>query len=190
MDVQVASDVAVAVGTLTLAWATYQLVRKTGTLAEQTQRDVEGQFLPIVLSLGHRASGAHFPEDQTTGEGDWITSVSVAVENVGRGPALDVHLHVPADMGFEHARPISLGPGAHSDVEVQASSRSGDPPEALLPFDVHVRYRSVGGNWYATRMTAAWRNHHDEPVYVWGTQYLGAVAVPDGYDPIAGFRPD
>jgi hypothetical protein len=189
MDVAAASEIAVAVGTGALAVATYRLVQRTAELGEQTKRDVEGQFLPVVLSDRYTASGGHFPENQQTGDGPWITTLDVAVENVGRGPALDVHLHVPGTLRFEYNLPISLGPDGHA--EVGAAIRDDDPIEALLPFDVHVRYRSIGHIWYATRMTAALRKGpSDEPVYVWGVQYLGQVALPDDYAPMARFRPD
>ena len=95
------------------------------------------------------------PEDQQPGEGPWITTLDVAVENVGRGPALVVHLHVPGGLRFEHYLPTSLGPDGRA--QVGAAIRDGDPIEVLLPFDVHVRYRRIGSIWYATQMTAGSR---------------------------------
>jgi hypothetical protein len=91
---------------------------------------------------------------------------------------------------FEHGRPISLGPGRHTERNVVvASARNTDPIEAFLPFDVHVRYRSVNRVWYGTRLTLEYSAHGDTLAYVWGSQYLGRIDLPSSFDPSASLRP-
>jgi hypothetical protein len=97
----------VAVGTLALAMATYGVIRATKALAERGDAEIAAQWRPLLL-VRDRLADVTGPEIVYE-EG----SLTLWIENVGRGPALEVQSWLddfPAP-GPAYGVPAGLPPG-------------------------------------------------------------------------------
>jgi hypothetical protein len=129
----------VALGTLTLAlvtfglvWMTRGLVKATFALSQQTQADVEAQWVPILTGTPN-ATG--YPNPSVKVEG---TKVHIALRNIGRGPAVNLGARiggVPRNNEY-----VTIAPGEWTWVVVDPSTYPGDLPEI---FQVIVRYWDI-----------------------------------------------
>jgi hypothetical protein len=94
-------DALVAIGTLALAATTFYLVRGRGKLARASDSELRASWRPVLV-----ARGLMFDSDQ---------AVQVAVENVGRGPALEARAELHGfelpDPGLAHPRGAVIAAG-------------------------------------------------------------------------------
>jgi hypothetical protein len=100
----------VALGTLALAAATYGVIRATRALAARADAELAAQWRPILI-VRDRLS-----DDKSRGQPEIVYSdgtLMLFVENVGRGPALNVRAWLddfPAP-GPAYGVPVSVAPG-------------------------------------------------------------------------------
>src|SRR3954447_3708412 len=85
----VGSDLAVAAGTIGLAWFTWRLARQTRTLAVETGEDVRAGARPVLLDA---AQGR--PPHIVLQEGSNFGEVFLDIVNAGHGPALNAFTYV------------------------------------------------------------------------------------------------
>ena len=115
----------VAIGTLSLAMYTYRLASETKLLAQQTSRDVEAQWVPILVQATTRQF-ASLGED-----GVW----AIEIRNAGKGPAMqviafDLCERYPQVIGGHTSGPHIIAAGAVETLRIDAchpQATSGDP---------------------------------------------------------------
>jgi hypothetical protein len=145
----------VAVGTLALATATFVLVRVTHRLVEQGSSEVRAQWRPVLLVRERGIDGQRLVE--YTGK-----RLSLHVENVGQGPALEVMGGLD---GFESP---GAGLGRPRGAEVPLPPWTDRRGAAIAPRDVVVfdwnelgeqrdaisgsfSYTDISGGFFVTR---------------------------------------
>src|SRR3954469_21586678 len=79
------ADIAVAVGTLALAWFTAGLARETKKLARETADEVRGGSRPVLIDAAGQGA------TMTTARGANFGDVRLIARNVGDGPALNAY---------------------------------------------------------------------------------------------------
>jgi hypothetical protein len=145
----------VALGTLALALATYGVIRATKALAERGDAEISAQWRPLLL-VRERP-----PADQP-GIVYEDGSLMLWIENVGRGPALDVQPWLddfPAP-GPAYGVPVDVPPGrgggmgsrlhtviAHGDLLAYRWTDLGEPREFLRG---QFQYWDLSGGEHST----------------------------------------
>jgi hypothetical protein len=100
----------VALGTLGLAFATFGVVRATKALADRAEAEVAAQWRPVLLVRDRLPADARQNEPEIVYEDG---SLLLWVENVGRGPALNIQPWLedfPAP-GAAYGVPVNVPPG-------------------------------------------------------------------------------
>ena len=161
-------DALVALGTIGLALFTAGLAWSTRSLAAASAEDQRAQWRPLVIAAPDNEVGV-------STDPDGRPVLSVAVRNVGRGPAFAVQAQVRSGkwaLGASRPRSMStLVPGEVTVLESRvvedalrdrAAKRQPFPP-ALV--EIEVAYYDVTERWHQTYLTAT-RSRDDDGLRV------------------------
>jgi hypothetical protein len=118
----------VAMGTVALAAGTAWLAWSTRRLVAQTKRDVEAQWIPVILP-------GEGPIEQHRGN-YWIP-----IQNVGRGPALKGYVRWSDQTPWNG--PFNLGPNAGRDIFIVHGGLGPIKPNSSQQFV--IEYESIAG---------------------------------------------
>ena len=125
------SDIAVAVGTFSLALVTFGMVRQTRRLVQDAEQ-------PVIVPAGAQANFQWSPSAQ-------ISTYQLPIHNVGHGVAIIqeeggaflVDSLQPLSLG--HPGSVILGPGEETVLEVRGGAR------AVPVFTIRLTYSDVSG---------------------------------------------
>lgn len=171
------AELGVAAGTAWLAWSTRSLVGKTASLAEQTKRDVDAQFVPVVVAGFYEpptiwnASTSQWRFDGRPQEPLDASIHGVRLKNVGKGAALDVTILSP---GFDPDPYISWGWGRRLGKEPHQRVRRG---LEYLPRKIRLVYLSASGVPYYTALDLTSVNGAD--AFIRRASYFGDRPPPN-----------
>lgn len=136
-------DSLVAIGTLTLAFATGYLALKTKLLADQTADEVASQTRPVLVPA-QRADGPRVPLIFNTRN----LELEVQIRNSGRGPALDVQATLDglAPQTW-HKAAISPNTSERLTFESVPLLQEGEAAKTLS-----LQYRDLAGREFESRI--------------------------------------
>jgi len=140
----VGSDLAVAAGTIGLAWFTWRLARQTRTLAVETGEDVRAGARPVLLDA---AQGR--PPHIVLQEGSNFGEVFLDIVNAGHGPALNNRTHYSvvllSDPG--HGLPRTFDTNGQADIRLDRDATEvGEGPAPQQQWRVTFRGAALTHN--------------------------------------------
>jgi hypothetical protein len=160
------ADIAVAIGTLGLAWFTARLARETKRLARETAEDVRAGSRPVLIDAAGTTA------TMTTTAGENRGGVQLTVRNVGDGPALNAYAYVLAATRNEN-RQSKLTPVGNvaPDTDVNAvladvlTRNVSGSVESYLFLRVIFGYTDLGGRRYHSVVRLQDPNHGQRTTY-------------------------
>ena len=136
----------VAVGTLSLAGFTVWLAWSTRKLAKETAQDVAATFRLVLIDAGDGWAAYSYP-------GNEGGSGSVAVKNVGPGPALNAHVAVTVRFNGHTETTLSAGLGSVGPRQSGRAQMTNLPrfdAGKPLELDVACSYEDLAGARHRT----------------------------------------
>jgi hypothetical protein len=142
-------ELIVGIGTLALAFVTWQLVKATAA-------SVEALDLPFLIAApDYEGAFDYRPDDPTADDPDFDWTLSVAVTNLGSGPAIldgiQMHSKIGAKPllkeGWNVDRPVLP---EEKDLNIGVPLQIDAGADEFSPFVLEIFYRSASGRRYVT----------------------------------------